>query len=110
MFGILILVAIYVILGFMLAWVAGMVAQEEEEVKTGVLTLVCAGAINWVIGFVLADVMEPGVPRMMVAIGTSYLVLALCLLAIARLGWKPSLIIAAIYQALLYLVFYVLLA
>ena len=44
--GLILLICLYIVLGFIFSWVAAVVAKEDVEVKTGVLilaiTLVCS--------------------------------------------------------------------
>jgi hypothetical protein len=98
--GIFILLAVFVVLGFMLAWIAGMVAQEEVEVKTGVLTLICSGILS-----ILADVCIALVMTGPAALGASIVaklaILTLMINLIAKLSWKHSAIIAVIYTVVL---------
>jgi hypothetical protein len=99
--GLLILLCVYTVLGFMLAWIAGMVAQEEVEVKTGVITLICSGVVSFLIDMGLAAVI-PGTAESVGAMFVADLiVLTLMLNLIAKLSWKHSAIIAVIYTVVI---------
>src|SRR5262245_21091404 len=98
--AIVIVLAIYTVLGFFLAWIAQMVAREEVEVKTGVITLVCSGVVSLLVrvGIYQIDSGPAGVGAGIVAeLG----VLTLMIHLIAKLSWKHSIIISLIYTVLL---------
>jgi len=101
MFGIIILLVVYTILGAMLAWIAGMVAREEVEVKTGVVTLIIAGIISFLAGLGIDIVLTSQIPNLVVTIAVQLGVLTLCIHVIAKLSWKHSAIIAGIYTGVL---------
>jgi hypothetical protein len=106
MFGLIILIAIYVFLGFLLAWIAQMVAREEVSIGTGVLTLVCAGVANFFIGMGLEQALGESVVTTVLQFVSGYIVFVMCLKAIAKLEWKHSAIIAAIYQVVIFLILF----
>jgi hypothetical protein len=100
--GIIILAAVLLILGFLLAWISGMVAKDEVDVKTGVITLVCAGVLSFLAKVGLNTALEESGVQSLVYIAIDFVILAACLRAIAKLEWKHTFIIAAIYDAILF--------
>jgi hypothetical protein len=109
-FGLIALVCLYIVLGFMLAAIAGPIAREDVEVKTGVLILVLAGIVAFV-GRIAVMAAAEGAgaedPEGM-GVWTSPLInfgaLLLTIHLIAKLSWKHSAIIAAIYTAVLFVI------
>ncbi|MEX2219737.1 MAG: hypothetical protein WD749_13370 [Phycisphaerales bacterium] len=99
MFGIILLICIYIVLGFMLAWIAGVVAREDVEVKTGVIILVLTGIASIALGLGLNE-MAPDAAAWILPFLQFGLLTALIAL-IAKLSWKHSLIIALIYTVLI---------
>lgn len=97
MFGLLIIIAIYAVLGFMYAWIAGVVAREDVDVKAGVLVVVMPAIAG--IALSLAD-LGPLID-LGLSIGLNFVLLTLGGRFFARLGWKHAAIIAAIYIMLL---------
>lgn len=103
MFGLLVVLAIYVFLGFMLAWIAQIVAREEVEVKTGVIILVLTAVISWAVQWGAGNVLGPWGATLGGTVA-NFVVLIALLNLIAKLSWKHSAIIAGIYTGLLFLV------
>lgn len=101
MFGLLIIIAMYVFLGFMLAWIAQVVAREEVEVKTGVIILVLTAIIGYAVQAGAAAAFGSGAA---LALGTlsNFAALIVLLNLVAKLSWKHSAIIAAIYTVLIF--------
>jgi hypothetical protein len=99
MFGILILIAIYAVLGFLLSWIANMVAKDDIEVKTSVIIIVLWGVLNTGSSYALNAADLPGASWLASAIGFGLLVALLHF--IAHLAWKHCLIIAAIYSVIM---------
>lgn len=95
--GIFVILLIYLVLGFMLAWVGGLVTREDVEVKTGVLTLVVAGIVGAIIGAILDETMGENTPATLIGVVARLAVLTVCLKAIAKFTWKQSAIVAVIY-------------
>jgi hypothetical protein len=95
-----ILLAVYTVLGFMLAWIAAMVAKEEVEVKTGVITLICSGVVSFLVRLGLFEIMGSA-EATGAAIISDLAILALMLNLIAKLSWKHSAIIAVIYTVVI---------
>jgi hypothetical protein len=94
-----ILLAVYTLLGFMLAWIAAMVAKEDIEVKTGVITLICSGVTSFLVRLGLGQIMS-GYEAMGAGFVTDLAVLTLMINLIAKLSWKHSAIIAVIYTVI----------
>ncbi len=97
----LILIALYTILGFLYAWTVGIVAREEIYVRSGVLIVVIPLLVR--IALSVAQI-QLG----LIGLGLDFALLLVGSKLIARLDWKPALIVSAIYTAIL-LVVYVLL-
>ncbi len=81
------------ILGGLYAWIAGAMTHEEVSLKTGVIVVIIPSVVLVVLALAETD------------IGLSALALMFGLLAvggrsIAKLRWKPSLILAAIFTVL----------
>jgi hypothetical protein len=104
MFGILVAICIYLVLGFMLAWVAGIVAKEDVAPVTGATVLFLAGLISMGIKYVLAEQVDGESARLGLGVIVDLAVLTLMIRLIARLNWKHSAIIAAIYSVLILVV------
>jgi hypothetical protein len=102
MFGLFILICVYVMLGFMLAWIAGMVAQEEVSIGTGVLVLILAGVLSVVCNMLVASAAPDIADYTGPVITFAFLVIFLNL--IAKLSWKHSAIIGLIYSVVIALV------
>jgi hypothetical protein len=102
MAGIVVLICLYAVLGFMLAWIAGVVAREDVEVKTGVLILVLTAVIAIAGAFGVESVWQGGSKYASPFI--NFAALALMIRLIAKLEWKHSAIIAGIYTVLLFLI------
>ncbi|MEZ6243170.1 MAG: hypothetical protein R3B57_09015 [Phycisphaerales bacterium] len=94
MFGLLLVVVTYLILGFFYAWIAGIVAREEVSVKVGAVVVLIPGIVRFVLAVSDIDVGLLGllIDYALLALGSKY---------IAHLEWKYSLIVAAVYTALL---------
>lgn len=102
MLGLFLLICIYLVLGFFLAWIAGVVAREDVEVKTGAIILFVTGVLSVLARLGLKESMPEAIPWLMPIIQFGILIVLLHL--IARLSMKHSAIIAAIYTGLLFLV------
>lgn len=101
MLFIIILAALYIFLGFMLAWIAMMVAREEVTVGTGIFTLIAAGIMGWLIDAVLDMVVPAGALQTMVHFAVILGTLTLALHLIAKLEWKHSFLISVIYAVVI---------
>lgn len=99
--GLAILICLYVVLGFILAWVAGVVAREEIGVGTGVLILVLTAIVSIAARFGLATVSPAAATWLTPVVNFGTLIVLLNL--VAHLSWKHSAIIAAVYTVLLWL-------
>lgn len=102
MLGLLILICLYIALGFLLAWITGIVAREEMEIMTGVIIMVVTGVVNIAMGFLFASI-APGL-EVWLGLVTNYLVLTLMINLFGKLSWKHSFIIAAVFTAVLFVV------
>ncbi len=100
MFGILVLIAIYTVLGFLLSWIANMVAKDDIEVKTSVIIIVLWGVLSTGVSYGLnaASVPAPGIFTSIINFG---LLMGL-LHFLAHLAWKHCAVIAAIYSAIMF--------
>jgi len=97
--GIIILLAAFLVLGFLFSWVASIVAREDVEVKTGMLVLLGTFVVSLAASLGLGLVM-PSIAWMLMPL-VNFGALVLMTHMIAKLGWKHSAIIAAIYAAIL---------
>ncbi|MBX3385247.1 MAG: hypothetical protein KF768_01605 [Phycisphaeraceae bacterium] len=102
MFGLFFLICIYIVLGFLLAWIAGIVAREEITITTGVVVLLVSGFLSIAAGFGLAEIAPEAGPLVQPFI--NFAILALMIHLIAKLSLKHSAIIAAIYAVILLLI------
>jgi hypothetical protein len=100
--GIIILIGVYLVLGFLLAWIANLVANEEVEVKTGFLILIITGILSVLVRIGMNQVAPDA--AVVVAPVANFVLLVVLLKLMAQLGWKHSAIIAAIYTAILFAV------
>lgn len=104
MLPILILIAIVAFLGFMLAWVTGMVAKEEISVGQGMAVVFLTAIVNFFARLGLLVVgLEPLVANI-IDIPISALAMAGLLRLIGGIDFKPGLIIGAVYAVALFLV------
>lgn len=102
MLGLIVLIAVYCVLGFLFTWIAQIVAKEEVSVGAGIGIVVGTGIAAAVTAIGLAASVPALVVFIMPLVNFGLLV---CLThLIARLSWKHSAIIAAIYTALMFLV------
>lgn len=99
MFGLMIVIAIYAFLGFILAWISNMVTSDEMEIKTGVIILVIAGIINIALQFGLGE----DFPAIGGA-GVNLVVLATMIWLIGKVEFLKSLIIAAVFSAVIFVI------
>ncbi|MFN7019730.1 MAG: hypothetical protein ACK4WH_00200 [Phycisphaerales bacterium] len=98
--GLLFLICVYIVLGFILAWVAGVVAREEIGVRTGVLILFLTAVISVGARLGIAAVAPGAVLWLSPVVNFGALIVLLHLMA--YLSWKHSAIIAAVYTAILF--------
>jgi hypothetical protein len=104
MFGLLILVAVYVILGFMLAWIVGIVAQEEISIGQGVLVLILSAIVTIAVSLALAQIVVDPTAYAGLRIALNLCTIAVFTKLIAHIGWKESFIISTIYATLLFVI------
>lgn len=101
MFGILVAIAVYAFLGFLLAWISQVIAKEDISVGTGVVILILTGIVGFGIKMfaisALGDVLGG-----LVALAGQFGVLIVMLNVLAHLTWKHSAIIASIYTGVLF--------
>ena len=95
MFGILLLIVVFVVLGFMYAWVTGVVAREEISVGRGVAILVLAGIASLIFSAFVTDNSYAGAA---VNLG----MLTLFGRWLAQVEWKHALVIAIVYTVILF--------
>ena len=99
LFGLMIIIAIYAALGFLLAWISNMITSDEMEIKTGVIILVIAGIINIALQYGLgADFPAIG------GAGVNLVTLAGMIWLIGKVAFLKSLIIAAIFSAVIFVI------
>lgn len=97
----LLLIATYLVLGFLYAWIAGSIAREDVEVQTGVIILLLTAAVV----ILLSIVLPPDVPgRPFIVAAANFGSLIVMTNVVAKIDWAKSAIIAAIYTAILFLV------
>lgn len=97
--GLILLICLYIVLGFIFSWVAAVVAKEDVEVKTGVLILVITGVCSLIFRFgVVAAAPELRLASPLV----DFLLLMSMTHLIAKLSWKHSAIIAVVYSVLIF--------
>lgn len=102
MFGLMVLVAVLVVLGFLLAWIIGIVAQEEVSIGQGVLILLCTGVCNMLLGVVLQK-MAPQAADW-AGIPVSFAVLTSMVWLIAKVEFKKAAIIGLVFSVILFVV------
>lgn len=101
MFGILLLICVYLVLGFMYAWVMNMVSKDDVPVTKGAVILFLVAIITLVIGAVLKD--QSDVVQILGSTIGQFAALVGLTIVIAGLEAKHALISAAIYTVLLFL-------
>ena len=106
MLGLLILVAVFAVLGFILAWIIGIVAREEVSIGRGVAILLCTGVFNFLVKAGLQEV----APELATwsSLPVSFGLLTVMIHVIGDIEWKPSVIIAAVYSVVIFAVSFVL--
>ncbi len=95
--ALLMFLGILTLLGFILAWVSNVVAGGEMEVKIGVAIFIVAGIITYGL--------EAGLGENFPAIGSAgvnLVVLAAMIWLIGKVEFLKSLIIAAVFSAILF--------
>jgi len=100
--SLVVLVAVYCVLGFVFAWVAQVVSREEVSVGAGIGIVVTAGIVAILTSAVLASY-AGGLAVFLIPV-VNFGLFTLLTNLIAKLSWKHSAIIAAIYTALLFVV------
>ena len=101
--GLFVLVCIFIMLGFMFAWIAGVVAEEDVEVKTGVLILFLTGVVTVLVRIIVSEV--DGIPMPgLIGAAANFLALIVMTHAFAKIEWKKSALIAIIYTVILFLI------
>lgn len=100
MFGLLLLICVYLVLGFMYAWVMNMVSKEDVPVTKGAVILFLVALVNIGLGLALKD--QSDIVRLAVSLGGQFLALCGLTIVIAQLEVKHAAISAAIYTALLF--------
>lgn len=93
---------IFLVFGFLLAWIAQMVSREEVSLGMGIGILIFT-YITWAFARVALKDAEAPLPTA-VPIGVLFGVLTLLLGVVAKLSWKHAAIIGAIYTVLITLV------
>ena len=92
-----------IMLGFMFAWIAGVVAEEDVEVKTGVLILFLTGVVTVLVRIIVSEV--DGIPMPgLIGAAANFLALIVMTHAFAKIEWKKSALIAIIYTVILFLI------
>lgn len=100
--GIIVPLAIFLVLGFMLAWITGMVANEEIEVKTGVIVVVLTGVATWAIGRYGTNLITDSFGfASIVNTAVWVVVMTGMLAAFAKIPMKKGVIIALIYAGII---------
>lgn len=106
MFGIIILLCIAVFFGFMLAWICGMVANEEIDVKTGVIIVVLSMIASIAASYGLQAAEMHGLIVFAGSTLTGWLCLSGLLVSYAKITWDKAMIVAAIYAAVQFAAFF----
>lgn len=102
MIGIIILVAVFLVLGFLYAWIAGIVAKEEVELKTGVLILFLAAILTVVLQVALLS-LDPAVQIVLTSVGQLVAIAGLTRV-MTGIALGKSFVIAIIYSVILSIV------
>ncbi|MEC9378541.1 MAG: hypothetical protein VX528_06205 [Candidatus Latescibacterota bacterium] len=99
--GLLVLVSFYAILGFILAFVANIVMQQDVmEVKTGIIITVVSGLVARLLAFALSD-MDPLI-ALAILLGVYYAVLTTMICVFGRLPLARSALISIAF-AIIYI-------
>lgn len=96
----MITIAVYLVLGFLLAWVANIVAKDDVPVWKGVVILFLTGVAQLALQIGLQDHSES--LRSNVSPVFNVAMITVLTRFIAGLSWKHSVIIGAIYTVLLF--------
>ncbi len=83
-------------------WIANVVAHEEVSIGVGVAILVLAGIANFALNFLLSEALG-GTITLILSIPLNFLVLAGLTHLLAKINFKQSLIVAAIFTVLMFL-------
>jgi len=102
MIGLIVLVCVLIMFGFVYVWIANVVAHEDVSVGIGVAILILTGIANFVINLLLLAALGT-VLTMIVGTATNFLVLAGMTRLLAKIPFKQSLIIAGIFTVLMFL-------
>ncbi len=94
----IVLAAILLVLGFTLAWVTGVVAKEEIEIKHGVIIVLITGIVARIVGYALRDA---DVIISLLAYAAVWIVLLAGLLRlVTHVPFKQGLLVATIYAVI----------
>lgn len=100
MFGILLFICILAVFGFVLSWIAGVIAHEEVSIPKSMAIIFTNGVISFLIGMGLDDA---GVIGAIVQFAASLATLGALLWVLAGIPFKKGVIIAAIFAVLMLL-------
>ena len=92
----IILIFIFLVLGFLYAWIAGIVSREEISIGAGVVTVLLAGIFGALAKYPLPSDWG-GLLIVPIEFAISFVMLTLMGKMIAKLEWKHSAIIALAY-------------
>ncbi len=100
MFGILIFVFILAVMGFVLAWITGVIANEEMSIGRAMAVVFLNGIATGVAGYFLGGLELPGIVDTVILTGISLCIMSLLLKALGGIDFKKGLVIAAIFAAI----------
>lgn len=104
MISLVLLVCILIVLGFVLAWITGVVAHEELSVMHATIILVINAVVNMVAGALLSNIVTNETLLGLVNIPLSLVILGGLLWLMASIPFKKAVIIAAVFAVLMWLV------
>ncbi|HYD00022.1 MAG TPA: hypothetical protein VEB22_02250 [Phycisphaerales bacterium] len=97
MFGIIILLCVAVTFGFCLAWICGMVAKTEIEVKTGVVIVALSTIAAIFTRYLIASGDAHPLLVLLGGAAVGWVCVAGLLVSYAKITWKLGAIVASVY-------------
>lgn len=100
MFGIFIFALILGVMGFVLAWITGVVANEEMSIGKAMGVVFLNGIAVAIIGYFVGGLGLPGAVDTIILMVISMGMMSLLLRAIGGIDFKKGLIIAVVFAAI----------
>ena len=97
MFGILIVICILAVMGFVLAWITGVVANEEMSVGRAMGVVFLNGIATGAAGYFVGGMGLPNLANTAILAVLSVCIMSLLLRALGGIDFKKGLVIAVVF-------------